>query len=196
MKTILVTCQNPECDREFRVPEYKFNSTIKNNSEKQECNICKNKKLLSQSTLYGKNGKSAKHSYNRATKTNNGKKQLKNSSKGIEKKLDKVWSELVKIKAGNKCEVCGKTKSLNSHHIYSRSKKSIRWDLDNGVCLCVGHHIGVNFSAHKTPVEFTDWLMENKGREFMQKLRIKSNITSHYDYFDKEMILKELQSKI
>ena len=64
--TILVTCMNDGCDNEFRVPEFGFNSTIKNNPNKQECNYCKglkkleaskqrkieNKKLLAQSTLY------------------------------------------------------------------------------------------------------------------------------------------------
>ena len=53
MKPILVTCKNEDCTREFRVPEFtKPNSTIRNNPDKQECNICKNKKLLAKSTLY------------------------------------------------------------------------------------------------------------------------------------------------
>ena len=60
--------------------------------------------------------------------------------KGIDGKLDIAWSKLVKLRAGMKCEYCSKTSYLNSHHIYSRSKKSTRWNPDNGICLCVGHH--------------------------------------------------------
>ena len=60
--------------------------------------------------------------------------------KGIDGKLDIAWSLLVKLRAGMKCEYCGKTSYLNSHHIYSRSKASTRWLPENGISLCVGHH--------------------------------------------------------
>lgn len=43
------------------------------------------------------------------------------------KKLDKVWSERIKIKAGYKCEVCGTTRALNSCHIIGRRYRSTRW---------------------------------------------------------------------
>ena len=76
--------------------------------------------------------------------------------KGIDKKLDDAWAKLVKLKAGNKCEYCGKTDRLNSHHVYSRSNRSVRWDIDNGYSLCVGHHVFGNFSAHKSPLDFAN----------------------------------------
>ena len=92
--------------------------------------------------------------------------------KGLDGKLDVSWAKLVKLRAGNKCEVCMKTTPLNSHHIFSRSKRSVRWDVNNGVCLCVGHHtFRSDFSAHKTPTEFTLWLYENKGKDYMNRLR-------------------------
>jgi len=117
--------------------------------------------------------------------------------KGIEGKLDEAWSKLVKIRAGMKCEYCGKTTTLNSHHIYSRSKKSTRWHVKNGVCLCVAHHVfSSKFSAHKTPVEFTEWLYYKKGEEFMNLLRIKANTTSKLFKFEKELLLQELNDEI
>ena len=118
----------------------------------------------------------------------------KKSSLG--KRLDDAWSKLVRLRAGNKCEYCGKTKGLNSHHIYSRAKMSLRWMVKNGVCLCVGHHIGVQFSAHKTPVEFIDWLTNKKGDEYMQELRLTANSTAKYHDFEKEILLKELLEEI
>src|SRR6056300_1628904 len=96
--------------------------------------------------------------------------------KGIDGKLDEAWSELVKLRANMKCEVCGKETTLNSHHIWSRSNRSVRWNVENGVCLCVSHHtFNSKFSAHKTPTEFTYWLEKVKGRQFIDELRLKAN---------------------
>lgn len=117
--------------------------------------------------------------------------------KGIDGKLDEAWSLLVKLKAGNKCEVCGKSSPLNSHHIYSRSNRSVRWDSNNGVCLCVGHHtFRSDFSAHKTPIEFIEWLYNKKGVQFMDKLRLKANGLGKFTKFEKEILLKELKKEI
>ncbi len=117
--------------------------------------------------------------------------------KGLDGKLDKAWSELIKLRAGNKCEYCGKTSYLNSHHIYSRSKKSTRWHPENGVCLCVGHHtFSSTFSAHKTPLKFTDWLQRYKGNDWIDRLRIRANHIHKYHKFEKEILLKELLKEI
>lgn len=117
--------------------------------------------------------------------------------KGVDKKLDDAWSLLVKLKANNQCEYCGKRSPLNSHHIYSRSKKSTRWDVKNGICLCVGHHtFSSSFSAHKTPLEFIRWLDNYKGKDYMDRLMIKANTTSKLMAFEKDLLLKELQKEI
>lgn len=117
--------------------------------------------------------------------------------KGIDGKLDDAWSLLVKLRAGSSCEVCRKTSPLNSHHIYSRSKKSTRWDVFNGVCLCVGcHTFSSKFSAHKTPTEFTEWLKEKKGQDYMDRLRLKANAVSKLHPFEKEILLQELKKEI
>lgn len=195
-------CQNEYCNLEFR-----YWGTIKpklcprcqnlKNFEKSKQKIENNKKLLAQSTLYSKNNRSVLEPIKRTTLKKGVKKQPKIGLKQkIEKQLDEAWSKLVKLKAGNKCEVCGKTTNLNSHHIYSRAKKSLRWNTINGICLCVGHHIGVQFSAHKTPIEFIDWLKDKKGEDKMQELRIMANITSKYSVLEKELLLKELQKEI
>lgn len=118
--------------------------------------------------------------------------------KGIDGKLDKAWSKLVKLRAGMKCEIptCGKP-VLNSHHIYSRSKKSTRWHPQNGVCLCVGHHtFSSSFSAHKTPLEFIRWLDNYKGKDYMDRLMIRANTISKLHKFEKELLLKELNKEI
>jgi len=118
--------------------------------------------------------------------------------KGVDGKLDIAWSQLVKLRAGMRCEVpnCGKT-ILNSHHIYSRSKKSTRWHPENGICLCVGHHtFSSTFSAHKTPLEFTQWLLEYKGRDYIDRLQLRANTTSKLHPFEKDLLLNELKKEI
>lgn len=117
--------------------------------------------------------------------------------KGIDGKLDTAWSLLVKLRGGMKCEYCGKTTHLNSHHIYSRSKKSTRWDVQNGISLCVGHHtFSSTFSAHKTPIEFIDWLENYKSKGFINRLRIKAHSISKLHKFEKELLLNELNKEI
>ena len=117
--------------------------------------------------------------------------------KGIDGKLDDAWSLLVKLEAGFKCEYCGTDKNLNSHHIYSRSNRSVRWDESNGVCLCVAHHtFSSGFSAHKTPLEFVYWLEEEYGKVYMDELRLKANSTKKWMKYEKEELLKELNDKI
>jgi hypothetical protein len=49
MKLIQVTCCNDDCDHQFRIPEYQYGKSIKNNPDKQECTSCKNRKLLEKS---------------------------------------------------------------------------------------------------------------------------------------------------
>ena len=57
----------------------------------------------------------------------------------IETRLDALWSKAVKVKHHGKCVICYQTASA-SHHLIGRRHKSVRWDIDNGVALCVNCH--------------------------------------------------------
>jgi len=117
--------------------------------------------------------------------------------KGIDGKLDEAWSKLVKLEANMQCEKCGKTTTLNSHHVFSRSNRSVRWDETNGICLCVGcHTFSSKFSAHKTPTEFTYWLEREYGREYIDDLSRRANTTKKWFKFEKEELLIKLNEKI
>lgn len=119
--------------------------------------------------------------------------------KGVDGKLDDAWSLLVKLRAGMKCEIqmCGKTNYLNSHHIFTRKNRSVRWAVINGVALCPSHHtLDSKFSAHGTPTTFTRWLIENKGQQFMDILTLKANAISKLHKFEKEIMLQELNKEI
>lgn len=137
------------------------------------------------------------------TKDKNGKSYKKTgarkpaSVKKLNKQLDESWSLLVKLLANHKCEYCGTTRGLQSHHLYTRKNYSVRWDTDNGICLCAKHHtLNSRFSAHGTPLIFTEWITNKKGQAFMDKLRIKVNRESHYSLSEKELILEALNKEI
>ena len=49
--------------------------------------------------------------------------------------LDILWSRRVKERAGYRCEFCNE-KGVESHHVFGRGL-AVRWDLNNGLCLCV-----------------------------------------------------------
>ena len=120
-----------------------------------------------------------------------------NTKKLIDKKLDIAWSLLVKLRANYRCEYCGTPNQLNSHHIHTRKKLSTRWDVLNGISLCVMHHTGsLKFSAHGTPHLFRNWLANYKGQQFVDDLAIKSNSVSKLMKFEKEELLKELNNEI
>lgn len=88
---------------------------------------------------------------------------------------EKEWADACKKRADWACEYCGTTENLNAHHIFSRNKKSVKFDLDNAICLCALHHIfSTDFSAHKTPTEFTEWVIEYRGRDWYERLRKKA----------------------
>ena len=89
------------------------------------------------------------------------------------RKLHEEWRK--KVYARDKwCQICGpvaygtvpttgvvlyqKQKRLNAHHLIPKEFKEYRWDVDNGMTLCVHHHTLGRFSAHKNPVWFNQWL--------------------------------------
>ena len=61
----------------------------------------------------------------------------------IEKELDDLWSKVITQKGvcelkgidGRECKL-----RLTGAHIISRNYKITRWDYENGICLCWGHH--------------------------------------------------------
>jgi len=55
------------------------------------------------------------------------------------------WSKLVKIRDNYKCQICGSTKNLESHHIiYKKNYPLLSFNINNGITLC-------RFKCHKEP---------------------------------------------
>lgn len=84
------------------------------------------------------------------------------STKTITTRLYRKWAEIVKARAGGKCEVTGESGILDAHHIIPRQICSgLRFDPDNGIALTKSAHKFGRKSAHKNGLWFADWLKTN-----------------------------------
>ena len=127
------------------------------------------------------------------------KKKKKLSRKQELKKFDRKRSELVKVRAWFKCEVdwCWKTNNLNSHHIFTRNNYSTRFDLDNWICLCTWHHTFSNhFSAHRTPMEFSQRIIKKRWKKRYEWLKYKANQIRDKDYDRIKFYLEQKEQEL
>lgn len=99
-------------------------------------------------------------------------RKVKSIKDRLRLQLDIEWSATVKERAGGVCEMCGKADRLQAHHVFTRSIKATRWNPDNGVCLCAGHH----YNAHIRPEAFRDWITGKRGQEWFDKIKLTSRI--------------------
>jgi DNA-binding transcriptional regulator YiaG len=102
--------------------------------------------------------------------------------------LDTIWSFAVKERDGLKCRYtdCNQTKYLNSHHIVKRQFKSLRWDIDNGITLCVGHHTFGQDAAHVDEIGFLKWLKsEDVNYDLLHETRNESNKNNFAEQLEK-----------
>lgn len=86
-------------------------------------------------------------------------------------RLDAVFSDLVRGRAGWKSELSGETQFLQCCHIYSRKFISTRWHPMNAVCLTASEH--AQFTDR--PVAFTNWLRAKFGQEYLFDLALLAN---------------------
>ena len=90
----------------------------------------------------------------------------------IQKEKDKEWSGQIKTRDGYECQICGNTFAPNAHHIIPREIKEYRYDLDNGITLCVNHHkFSRKISAHNNPFNFILWLAKYKPEMYYETYR-------------------------
>src|SRR3990167_10692478 len=91
------------------------------------------------------------------------KKQIKKLEKRRIKKLFIEWTERVKLRDSHMCVICKSTEYIHTHHLIVREFKPLRFDIDNGVCLCAKHHkFSLENSPHRNPLVFVMWLLENR----------------------------------
>lgn len=91
--------------------------------------------------------------------------------------LLKDWSITVRSRDGNKCVVCGAAKYVQAHHLLPKERyPELKYELLNGVSLCVKHHKFGKFSAHRNGFWFArkiqamfptvyQWIVDHMGEE-------------------------------
>ena len=93
------------------------------------------------------------------------------------------------------CEVCGKRVGLNAHHIVGKDNRRTRYDLQNGACLCACHHILCNEIAHKNPVWFYTWMIDNREEDWDYLVTVNNEITKR-TAADLADLLKEMEQQL
>jgi len=82
--------------------------------------------------------------------------------------LDTKWSKSVRERDAM-CIICGKHDGqLHAHHLVPRQFMKFRHNVDNGITLCVHHHVFGRWAAHKNPIWFSNWLRLNRPYIFLK----------------------------
>ena len=110
---------------------------------------------------------------------------------------DSIWSKAVKNDWANKCAVCNRKDSLESHHLIRKSSvNSHRYTLRNGICLCSTHHMfDHKCSPHAGDIGFSAWLVQHHPAiitwcEEHKSDKTTESVNQHW-YIEKMLELRE-----
>lgn len=113
----------------------------------------------------------------------------KKTNSTLKKIADKLFSTVVRQE--ERCEWCGKTDNLQCAHIISRNNLTLRYDLENALCLCAGCH----FKWHQSPTEAIRWLDKTfPGR--IDYLHKRQNIITKMKPAGYENLIADLRTMI
>lgn len=116
----------------------------------------------------------------------------KTDRKKLIEKLDILWSRAVRERDEHRCRKCKRSPweqaAVEAHHAFKRSNMGVRFDLDNGVTLCLDCHR----YAHSHPEEFNAWLWLEMGFIY-DDLHEKSKGVVHYKNWELLEILEGLK---
>jgi len=84
------------------------------------------------------------------------------------------------------CERCGTRDRLQWHHVFSRAIVSLRWDLDNLLCLCSGCHLW----WHHNPLEAAAWFTKYAGADRCKRLHLARHTIRKTDLLALRLMLE------
>lgn len=88
-----------------------------------------------------------------------------NKKQKLRKVADKLWFQVC---LKDKCEVCGNKNNLQVHHFFPKSCYGhIRYDLDNGISLCMGCHFKWH---HKGDPVIGQTIQQVRGKKWLARL--------------------------
>jgi len=120
-------------------------------------------------------------------------KKIRKDFKPTIKELDKLWAKAIKLRANNRSELKHIEDSvLHAHHILGKPTHSLRWSLDNGICITggqhfyVAHHTGRSSQFKETALKIRGITEEqlrmterNRVDRFMVKLYLEAEIKEY-----------------
>ena len=108
-------------------------------------------------------------------------------------KFDSVFSSIIRARAGHQCEKCSnQDRQMHCAHIFGRRHRSVRWCLDNALCLCSTCHRMFT----ENPIDFTRFLEDYMGTEALDKLRLKAWKVRKWTKAEKADLYCELKAKL
>lgn len=116
----------------------------------------------------------------------------KTSRKTLETKLDKIVREIV-LERDKEC-VCpapnnGHSSVLQCGHLFSRAKKSLKWDLRNCSCQCSGCNLLHEYNPHRYTLAF----IHLHGLCVYEELLKTSEVIYKYREYELEEMLEQLK---
>lgn len=96
----------------------------------------------------------------------------------LEKLCDDTFALVVRLRAGNRCKLCGSDYMTQCAHLVSRRYKSLRHSFDNAWCLCL--------SCHKRwtedPLGWDDLVERAVGIVEWQRRKFEARVPCRPDY--------------
>lgn len=111
--------------------------------------------------------------------------------KSLEKKLDKVHSEYIRLR-DPACVTCGSVDQANNGHLFTRRAKSTRWDDLN----CARQCWPCNFRHEFDPYPYTVWFLDKYGREAYDRLHFRHRTIRKFTRADIEGLIDEYTAKV
>lgn len=101
-------------------------------------------------------------------------------TKNEQKKLDRLFQEIIVRNAKNKCFINPEHKAFMAHHIFSRNSKSTRWNTENGICVCQDCHNKI----HSGNIDLKQILINQRGEDWYRNLQLKSSSVVKYQNYE------------
>ena len=94
-------------------------------------------------------------------------KRKPNKKRKLANKADLLWKLRIKELCGDRCEVCGEPASPPHHYIPKSRNALLRYDLNNGVPLCIKCHYIIHFDVNPDRIrEVAQKIRDNRGKEW------------------------------
>ncbi len=111
-----------------------------------------------------------------------------------------LWSLIIRKRAGRQCEVpavgmlprCPSTGTDAAHFLAKGRYPHVRYDLDNGVCLCRSHHNAFHDATLDGPSPMRTLMIQLRGRPAWDRL---AKLCLESSWTDLKLIVSELRAE-